>query len=169
MFNHSRDMLDVARQYTHFFAHESCGFCTPCRVGCVQLVDTADRLMSGALAGDLAPLKADDAVGAINAAFVSDGFDLAIRQSPGSDERLVARNAVGLALSTLLGPTPHLVLGRPRGYLLLKAAAPGLVNSLSMALMFDWLAELFDRIFTRLPTALANTSKVTPCSTRLCA
>jgi [NiFe] hydrogenase diaphorase moiety large subunit len=47
VFNHSRDMLDVARQYTHFFAHESCGFCTPCRVGCVQLVDTADRLMSG--------------------------------------------------------------------------------------------------------------------------
>ena len=47
VFNHQRDMLDVARQYTHFFAHESCGFCTPCRVGCVQLVDTADRLMSG--------------------------------------------------------------------------------------------------------------------------
>ena len=47
VFNHTRDMLDVARQYTHFFAHESCGFCTPCRVGCAQLVDTADRLMSG--------------------------------------------------------------------------------------------------------------------------
>ena len=47
VFNHQRDMLDVARQYTHFFAHESCGFCTPCRVGCVQLVDTADRLISG--------------------------------------------------------------------------------------------------------------------------
>ncbi|MES2089631.1 MAG: NAD(P)H-dependent oxidoreductase subunit E [Pseudomonadota bacterium] len=47
VFNQSRDMVDVARLYTHFFAHESCGFCTPCRVGCGQLVDTADRLMSG--------------------------------------------------------------------------------------------------------------------------
>jgi [NiFe] hydrogenase diaphorase moiety large subunit len=47
VFNQSRDMLDVARQYTHFFASESCGFCTPCRVGCGQLIETADRLMAG--------------------------------------------------------------------------------------------------------------------------
>lgn len=58
VFNRSRDMLDVARQYTHFFANESCGFCTPCRVGCVQLVDTADRLMRGhAGPHDLARLR----------------------------------------------------------------------------------------------------------------
>lgn len=47
VFNQSRDMVDVARQYTLFFAHESCGFCTPCRVGCGQLLDTAERLMQG--------------------------------------------------------------------------------------------------------------------------
>lgn len=47
VFDSRRDMLDIARQYTHFFAHESCGFCTPCRVGCVQLADTADRLLAG--------------------------------------------------------------------------------------------------------------------------
>ena len=47
VFNRSRDMVDVAHQYTHFFANESCGFCTPCRVGCGQLVETADRLMNG--------------------------------------------------------------------------------------------------------------------------
>jgi [NiFe] hydrogenase diaphorase moiety large subunit len=47
VFNHSRDLLDVARQYTHFFAAESCGFCTPCRVGCGQLAETADRLVIG--------------------------------------------------------------------------------------------------------------------------
>lgn len=45
VFDSRRDLLDIARQYTHFFAHESCGFCTPCRVGCVQLADTADRLV----------------------------------------------------------------------------------------------------------------------------
>jgi len=26
-------MFEVARGFAHFFAHESCGFCTPCRVG----------------------------------------------------------------------------------------------------------------------------------------
>ncbi len=33
IFDESRDMFEVARNYVHFFAHESCGFCTPCRVG----------------------------------------------------------------------------------------------------------------------------------------
>lgn len=47
VFSRSRDMVEVARQYTRFFAHESCGFCTPCRVGCGQLVDTAERLVKG--------------------------------------------------------------------------------------------------------------------------
>jgi [NiFe] hydrogenase diaphorase moiety large subunit len=47
VFNGQRDMVDIARQYTAFFAHESCGFCTPCRVGCVQLLDTAERLLHG--------------------------------------------------------------------------------------------------------------------------
>ncbi len=58
VFNQSRDMVDVARQYTHFFANESCGFCTPCRVGCTQLVETADRLMAGhAGPADMARLR----------------------------------------------------------------------------------------------------------------
>lgn len=47
VFNITRDMVDIARQYTLFFVQESCGFCTPCRVGCMQLMDTADRLTSG--------------------------------------------------------------------------------------------------------------------------
>ncbi len=33
VFSRRRDMFEVARNFTHFFAHESCGFCTPCRVG----------------------------------------------------------------------------------------------------------------------------------------
>ncbi|HEX5372977.1 MAG TPA: NAD(P)H-dependent oxidoreductase subunit E [Aquabacterium sp.] len=58
VFNRSRDLLDIARQYTHFFASESCGFCTPCRVGCGQLLDTADRLIAGqASASDIARLQ----------------------------------------------------------------------------------------------------------------
>ena len=30
-FRQARDMFEVARNYVHFFQHESCGFCTPCR------------------------------------------------------------------------------------------------------------------------------------------
>ncbi len=37
VFDDSRDMFEVARNYVHFFAHESCGFCTPCRVGTSML------------------------------------------------------------------------------------------------------------------------------------
>lgn len=33
VFDQSRDMFDVALNFAEFFAHESCGFCTPCRVG----------------------------------------------------------------------------------------------------------------------------------------
>jgi [NiFe] hydrogenase diaphorase moiety large subunit len=33
VFDQRRDMLEVALNFAEFFAHESCGFCTPCRVG----------------------------------------------------------------------------------------------------------------------------------------
>ncbi|HUK03905.1 MAG TPA: NADH-ubiquinone oxidoreductase-F iron-sulfur binding region domain-containing protein [Burkholderiales bacterium] len=47
VFSRSRDMFEVARNFTHFFAHESCGFCTPCRVGTSLLRDTMDKLSRG--------------------------------------------------------------------------------------------------------------------------
>ena len=47
VFRRGRDLLEVARRFTHFFAEESCGFCTPCRVGCTQLTSLADRLAAG--------------------------------------------------------------------------------------------------------------------------
>jgi [NiFe] hydrogenase diaphorase moiety large subunit len=47
VFNKSRDMFEVARNFTHFFAHESCGFCTPCRVGTALLVKMMDKLEAG--------------------------------------------------------------------------------------------------------------------------
>lgn len=42
-----RDLLAVVRNFTHFFAHESCGFCTPCRVGTPLLRQYIDKLASG--------------------------------------------------------------------------------------------------------------------------
>jgi [NiFe] hydrogenase diaphorase moiety large subunit len=47
VFNSSRDMLDMVRNFAHFFAHESCGFCTPCRVGGVLLRDLVDKVCTG--------------------------------------------------------------------------------------------------------------------------
>jgi [NiFe] hydrogenase diaphorase moiety large subunit len=34
----------VARNFAHFFAHESCGFCTPCRVGTAVVARLMDKL-----------------------------------------------------------------------------------------------------------------------------
>lgn len=38
LFNSSRSMYNVLHNYLDFFAEESCGQCTPCRVGCQQLL-----------------------------------------------------------------------------------------------------------------------------------
>ncbi|NLE64256.1 MAG: NADH-quinone oxidoreductase subunit E [Bacteroidales bacterium] len=38
LFNSSRSMYNVLTNYLEFFAEESCGQCTPCRVGCQQLI-----------------------------------------------------------------------------------------------------------------------------------
>ncbi len=47
IFNSQRDMFLVARNYTRFFAHESCGFCTPCRVGTAMLKNIMDKIEAG--------------------------------------------------------------------------------------------------------------------------
>jgi [NiFe] hydrogenase diaphorase moiety large subunit len=47
VFDRSRDMFEVARGFAHFFAHESCGFCTPCRVGTALVVKRMDKLAGG--------------------------------------------------------------------------------------------------------------------------
>ena len=47
VFGRERDMFEVARNFVHFFAHESCGFCTPCRVGTSLLAKHMDKLAAG--------------------------------------------------------------------------------------------------------------------------
>ena len=47
VFDRSRDMFAVARNFAGFFAHESCGFCTPCRVGTALTVRRLDKLAAG--------------------------------------------------------------------------------------------------------------------------
>ncbi|MCG8555058.1 MAG: NADH-quinone oxidoreductase subunit NuoF [Proteobacteria bacterium] len=43
----SVDMVDVARNLMHFYKHESCGQCTPCREGCGWLLDVVEGLCHG--------------------------------------------------------------------------------------------------------------------------
>lgn len=58
IFNQTRRTLDMVRNFTHFFAHESCGFCTPCRVGTSLLQKQVDKIYFGhGSAGDLAELE----------------------------------------------------------------------------------------------------------------
>jgi [NiFe] hydrogenase diaphorase moiety large subunit len=47
IFDRERDLFEMARQFVHFFAHESCGFCTPCRVGTHLLKNHMDKLSLG--------------------------------------------------------------------------------------------------------------------------
>jgi [NiFe] hydrogenase diaphorase moiety large subunit len=51
VFGPQRDLLDMVQNFAHFFVHESCGFCTPCRVGGALLRDLVDKVRAGR-AGD---------------------------------------------------------------------------------------------------------------------
>jgi formate dehydrogenase iron-sulfur subunit len=57
VFDESADMLDMARFAFEFCAVESCGKCTPCRIGAVRGVETVDRIARGDV--DAIPLLTD--------------------------------------------------------------------------------------------------------------
>ena len=46
IFNQQRELLDMVQNFAHFFAHESCGFCTPCRVGTSLMKDLVDKVIN---------------------------------------------------------------------------------------------------------------------------
>jgi [NiFe] hydrogenase diaphorase moiety large subunit len=47
IFSGQRDMFEVVRNFVHFFAHESCGFCTPCRVGTSLQREMVEKIAGG--------------------------------------------------------------------------------------------------------------------------
>jgi len=47
LFNSSRSMYNILRDYLEFFEEESCGQCTPCRVGCQQLLKGVEAVKKG--------------------------------------------------------------------------------------------------------------------------
>ncbi len=57
VFNNKRSILDIVKNFIHFFAHESCGFCTPCRVGTSLLKKQLYKIIDGhGSAGDVIAL-----------------------------------------------------------------------------------------------------------------
>jgi [NiFe] hydrogenase diaphorase moiety large subunit len=58
IFNKQRNLLDIVNNFTRFFAHESCGFCTPCRVGTSLLKNQLAKIVEGhGSAGDVVALE----------------------------------------------------------------------------------------------------------------
>ena len=58
VFNNSRSIFQIVKNFTDFFAHESCGFCTPCRVGTSLLQKQLDKIVLGhGSAGDVVELE----------------------------------------------------------------------------------------------------------------
>ncbi|HJV89280.1 MAG TPA: NAD(P)H-dependent oxidoreductase subunit E [Holophagaceae bacterium] len=47
IFDQRRDPFEVTRNFAAFFQHESCGLCTPCRVGTTLLVEILEKFRSG--------------------------------------------------------------------------------------------------------------------------
>ena len=44
IFNEKRDMLKVLKNFLEFFVEESCGQCTPCRIGNVRLLEGVEKI-----------------------------------------------------------------------------------------------------------------------------
>jgi [NiFe] hydrogenase diaphorase moiety large subunit len=58
VFQRKRDPFQIALNFVHFFAHESCGFCTPCRVGTELQKKIMDKIASGhGTASDLEEMR----------------------------------------------------------------------------------------------------------------
>jgi len=47
VFGPERNVLEVAQKFMEFFIEESCGYCTPCRVGNVLLKERLDKIIAG--------------------------------------------------------------------------------------------------------------------------
>jgi len=59
VFDHETDMVELARHYTVFTAEESCGKCTPCRVGSLRSREILERIQAGRGTADDLALLAD--------------------------------------------------------------------------------------------------------------
>lgn len=47
IFDNRRDLLEIVQNFADFFVHESCGFCTPCRVGTSLIASLVEKIREG--------------------------------------------------------------------------------------------------------------------------
>jgi [NiFe] hydrogenase diaphorase moiety large subunit len=47
VFDDTRDILNVVRNFAEFFVEESCGICVPCRAGSIDLLHKMERIING--------------------------------------------------------------------------------------------------------------------------
>ncbi len=47
VFDETDSIVEATLRFTEFYAHESCGKCTPCREGTYWLVQILERLVAG--------------------------------------------------------------------------------------------------------------------------
>jgi [NiFe] hydrogenase diaphorase moiety large subunit len=47
VFDNTRNILDIVRDFSEFFVDESCGICVPCRAGGVDLMHKMERIIAG--------------------------------------------------------------------------------------------------------------------------
>ncbi len=47
IFSGQRKLIDMVQNFAHFFCHESCGLCTPCRVGGSLMKDLVEKVIAG--------------------------------------------------------------------------------------------------------------------------
>ncbi len=47
VFAADRNVVEIATEYMRFFVHESCGYCTPCRVGNVLMLERLEKIAAG--------------------------------------------------------------------------------------------------------------------------
>ncbi len=58
VFGADRDLIDIVTRFAGFFAHETCGFCTPCRIGTSLQLKLMEKIRRGwATAGDIQELE----------------------------------------------------------------------------------------------------------------
>ncbi|MBN2499418.1 MAG: SLBB domain-containing protein [Anaerolineales bacterium] len=63
VFNQSVDMWSVLERLAHFFVHESCGQCAPCRLGTKQIYDLLEKINHGV--GTFADVRKMEEVGQV--------------------------------------------------------------------------------------------------------
>jgi [NiFe] hydrogenase diaphorase moiety large subunit len=121
VFGEQRDILEIAHYFMEFFVEESCGYCTPCRVGNVLLKSYLEKVMAG---------KADES-------------DLEIMKEVGETTKLASRCGLGQTSANPVLTT--LEKFRSEYESKLRSSADGLQPSFDLTAAISQASEIAER------------------------